>query len=797
VGSAIEIDRFGATVRVENGEIGLDHVTVRGLGGEDRIDASGVAAGLVGVILDGGDGNDTLHGGAGNDTLLGGADDDRFLWHQGDGDDVADGGSGNDVLLVDGTKDGDVFQVAANGIGVTIAKEGTPSGSIAAINVEEITITGKEGDDVFTVSGNVAALTHITIDGGAGNDTINGGNGNDLLIGGAGDDAIDGNQGNDTVLMGDGNDAFIWDPGDGSDIVDGGSGHDELRFNGSNASEDITVGASGDHATVLRNIANINMDIDNIEEMTIRALGGTDRVTIGDMRATDIRAVYVDLAGNSGLGDAAADEVNIAGSNGDDVMSLQVVGDAIEAAGLGVTVRVTHAEAGLDRIALRGLDGNDTLDISGADPMGVSLILDGGNGNDTLHGGAGNDILAGGADDDRFIWNMGDGRDLVEGGTGFDVVEVNGTSAGDLFTVSTDAGGTHIASGADGGTGIDILSGVEEIVVAGKSGNDTLTATQMHDTAIHLILDGGAGNDHLSGGTGNDTLIGGEGDDVIDGNQGNDTVFMGAGTDTFIWDPGDGSDFVDGGTGTDVVLFNGSNASESMVIGADGDHAFVNRDIANIHMDLDNVERLEVSVLGGTDHVTINALDGTDVKSVAIGLAASLSGGDDGVADTVTVNATGSDDSIKLETVNGVTHITGLHADIEVWSATAQDRLEVNGLGGNDIIDARNHTGAIALTLDGGEGADTLIGGDNDILIGGAGNDTFLGFGDIIVDDFHDGDRIDLRNIAGVTDFDTVLAHAQNIGTDVVLDFGADHTITLRNMQVSSLGSDDFILGAP
>ena len=59
-------------------------------------------------------------------------------------------------------------------------------------------------------------------------------------------------------------------------------------------------------APAFRNIANIAMDIDNVEEMTIRTLGGVDRVDIRDMRATDVRQVTVDLAGNDGQGDGAA-----------------------------------------------------------------------------------------------------------------------------------------------------------------------------------------------------------------------------------------------------------------------------------------------------------------------------------------------------------------------------------------------------------------------------------------------------------------------------------------------------------
>ncbi|MDY0873982.1 beta strand repeat-containing protein [Dongia rigui] len=796
VGSAIEIDRFGATVRVENAEVGLDHVTVRALGGNDMVDAGGVAAGLVGIILDGGDGNDTLHGGAGNDLLIGGNDDDRFLWHQGDGVDMADGGSGTDVLEVSGTMGGDVLHIAANGTGVTIAKEGSQPGEITATNVEEIKIIGKAGNDVIDVVGNVAALTHLTIDGGAGNDTIKGGNGNDLLIGGDGNDIVDGNQGNDIVKLGSGNDLFIWDPGDGNDSVDGGSGTDSLRFNASNASEDMTLSANGDHVTLFRNIANINMDLDHVERAVINLLGGTDRITIGDMRGTDLRQVTVNLAGSDGLGDNAADEVNVAGSTGDDSLRFELVNGEIEALGRGVRVRVEHAEIGTDQFALRGLDGNDTLEVKGVPAGGVTLILDGGNGNDTLHGGAGNDVLLGGNDDDRIIWNPGEGFDTADGGSGNDVLQVAGTGANDLFQVAANGSAVLVATGDPAQGNINVI-GVEEIAITGGIGDDVFAVVGNVAALTHLTLDGGAGNDHISGGNGSDTLIGGEGDDIMDGNQGNDTVFMGAGTDTFVWDPGDGSDVVDGGAGTDVLLFNASNASENIFIGADGDHAFLNRDVANIHMDLDGVERLEVSVLGGTDHVTVNAMDGTDVRTVAVGFAASLSGGDDGAIDTLTVNATTGNDAITLETAGGVTHITGLYAEVQLFSATAQDRLEVNGLGGNDTIDARNHTGDVALTLNGGEGNDTLVGGDNDLLIGGAGNDTFLGFGDIIVDDFQDGDRIDLRNIAGATDLDTVLSHAQAVGDDVVLDFGPDRTITLHNVQLASLGSDDFILGTP
>ena len=65
-------------------------------------------------------------------------------------------------------------------------------------------------------------------------------------------------------------------PGDGSDTVDGQAGNDALHFNGSNIGENIDVSANGSRVRLTRNVAAITMDLDNIETLDIRALGGAD-----------------------------------------------------------------------------------------------------------------------------------------------------------------------------------------------------------------------------------------------------------------------------------------------------------------------------------------------------------------------------------------------------------------------------------------------------------------------------------------------------------------------------------------
>ena len=117
-------------------------------------------------------------------------------------------------------------------------------------------------------------------------------------------------------------------------------------------------------------------------------------------------------------------------------------------------------------------------------------------------------------------------------------------------------------------------------------------------------------------------LIGGDGNDIVTGGRGNDVALLGAGDDTFVWNPGDGSDTVEGQAGNDTLLFNGANINENIDISANGGRVRFIRDVANITMDLNGVEHIQFNALGGADNITVNDLTGTDVKQVAIDLAA-------------------------------------------------------------------------------------------------------------------------------------------------------------------------------
>ena len=202
-------------------------------------------------LLFGGAGNDVLTGGTGNDQVFGQGGNDTMVWNPGDGSDLFEGGDGIDTALVNGGNGAETFAIAANGARVRFDRTNVAPFSLDIGTTENLVLHAGGGDDVITAGNGLAGLIHLTLDGGAGNDTITGGDGNDTLIGGDGNDVVTGGRGNDTAQLGTGDDTFVWNPGDGSDVVEGGAGTDTLQFNGSNVGEKIDISANGSRATTV------------------------------------------------------------------------------------------------------------------------------------------------------------------------------------------------------------------------------------------------------------------------------------------------------------------------------------------------------------------------------------------------------------------------------------------------------------------------------------------------------------------------------------------------------------------
>jgi Ca2+-binding RTX toxin-like protein len=326
----------------------------------------------------------------------------------------------------------------------------------------------------------------------------------------------------------------------------------------------------------------------------------------------------------------------IFGQGGNDTITLNEANGALPAAQIfgGTGNDVITGGSGGDM--LFGQAGNDTLLGKG----GFDLLF-GGAGNDILTGGDADDQMFGEAGDDRMIWNPGDDTDLHEGGAGNDTSEVNGGNGTEVFTVTANGSRVRFDRLDPAPFSIDIGT-TENLVVNMNGGDDSFSATGNLAALIKVTVDGGTGNDTILGSNGNDTLLGGDGNDFIDGQQGNDSIFLGAGNDVMQWDPGDGSDSVEGQDGTDTMLFNGSAGEETFTASANGGRVMFTRNLGNIVMDLNGVEKINLNTLGNADTVTVNDLTGTNVTEMNVNLAGVIGGtAGDAAADTVTTSGTG------------------------------------------------------------------------------------------------------------------------------------------------------------
>ena len=192
-----------------------------------------------------------------------------------------------------------------------------------------------------------------------------------------------------------------------------------------------------------------------------------------------------------------------------------------------------------------------------------------------------------------------------------------------------------------------------------------------------VSVDMGAGNDIADTANGFDQLDGGSGDDRLSPGQRFDQVVGGDGVDTITWVPGDASDVIDGGAGSDLLDFDGSNASEIITLNRQGDRTILNRDVAAVDQDTVRVERLDLSMLGGSDNFTAAENTG-DLMALTVDAGTSTTGQQDTV--------------------------TGGSANDVLRGGAGNDAI--NGGGGDDDLFGDADTDS----LDGGDGADVCDG---------------------------------------------------------------------------------------
>ncbi len=166
------------------------------LGGDDTITATLVEAGLIGLVLNSGDdddsiragqGPDRIDAGAGDDSVIGfigddtimlGSGDDQNTWNNGDGSDLIDGGDGDDIQRVNGNNTaGDTFEVAPNAMDSSrfllqriAGGSGLGPFSLDVGTVEMLQLATLGGNDTITAA--PSTVTEYEVDGGTGTDSL-------------------------------------------------------------------------------------------------------------------------------------------------------------------------------------------------------------------------------------------------------------------------------------------------------------------------------------------------------------------------------------------------------------------------------------------------------------------------------------------------------------------------------------------------------------------------------------------------------------------------------------------------
>ena len=470
----------------------------------------------------------------------------------------------------------------------------------------------------------------------------------------AGDDSIRTGSGNDTVIAGAGGDWIHGDAGD--DSIDGGT----------NGATDQWGNVRGD---------TVQYD-DSFDTYTITA-NKDGSVTVTDSRAD--------------------------GTGTDTLVNIEQVGFRDRWIQLGVNTWINR-DPKTDKVTNVGVNGSllgDLIDVSADAYVGTSHNLNGNEGNDTLIGGDGPDYFNGGVGDDSIVGGA-NGRDAW-GNPGLDVARYDGSVSRFTIEYSTDGktwSSTKVDSpnlmvrvsdklpDADGGLGVDTLSGIEAL-----SFNDSWVNLKTTRTAVDIDGDGRPDQMQIIGTSSDDVLVGDITNDQLIGAEGNDNLTGGAGADTLKGGAGD--DVLDGGADgkdkfgkalPDVAEYVG-NKADYLVTQASDDGTYTVTWVA------------KGTVVGeGTDTLTgIEALQFADgfVRLQKQVVSADTNG--DGVVDLVTIQGAYLADTLTFASSDPATGVR-----YQMFGGDGADTL--TGRGSNDIFQGDAGTD----TIDGGAGTDTV-----------------------------------------------------------------------------------------
>ncbi|MCA9011075.1 MAG: hypothetical protein KDB01_15100 [Planctomycetaceae bacterium] len=388
--------------------------------------------------------------------------------------------------------------------------------------------------------------------------------------------------------------------------------------------------------------------------------------------------------------------LSVTGTSLDDTITVRNDLGTIKIEANGSLINTGVAASTVNRVIVSGLAGDDRLQLDNS--LGASLpgILEGGDDNDILIGGLSHDTLEG-----------GEGNDGLDGGAGNDTYVFNTNTQLDADSITDNAGVDNLSFvDSTNDVAVSLALTTAQIV------NANLTLTLASATAIENII-GGAGNDTLTGNALRNTLDGQGGNDMLDGDSGDDNYVFD--TDTPL-----GADSITDSDGNDRLTF--ANSTNNVTVNLSLTTAQIVN--SNLTLTLSSAVSIE-NVFGGSGN---DSLIGNTLANTLVGGAGadSLIGGDGNdslIIDELDISVAGGAgyDRVTLGgTTAGAVTLDLNAGQIEYVWATASNY--------DNIFDATGATWAV--TIYGGSGNDTMIGGEgSDKLYGREGDDTIRGNG--------------------------------------------------------------------
>jgi hypothetical protein len=664
------------------------------------------------------------------ENLTGGTGNDTFQFVTGGSlSGTINGGGGTDTIIGDNT-------------GRTFTITGPNSGTISGIGsfVGFANLAGGIGNDRFVFAG--GSLTG-TIDGGGGANTVTGDNAGDAF-------AITGvNAGSITTLLpggfsniqsvigGTGNDSFTFVTGGAlAGAINGGAGTDSIT--GDNAGDAFSVtGANAGSITTL-----LAAGFSNVEKL----VGGTGTDSFTFAGAGSLAGTIDGGAGtNAVTGNNAGDAFSITGTNSGTINTLLsggfvnienlvggTGGDSFTFVTPGSLAGTINGGAGTDTIT--GNNAGDAFSITGANAGSIATLLAagfsnvenlvGGTGGDTfqfttggtlagtINGGAGSDTITGDNAGHNFTLtgaNAGTvgtiltaGFTAVEnltGGNGNDNFQFNagGSLSGNInggggnnTIVGDNTGRTYTIAGANSGTVSTLLGGTFSNIqnVTAGNGNDTIQ-----------FNDGGSLAGNANAGNGVDNLIGDSGGRLFTltgGNSGTLSTILGG---TFS-----GVNNIIGGAGNDTVQFANGGSLTGTIDGGVGSDTIIGDNTGRAFTVSGPNSGTVSTILGGSFGNVENLTGGSANDQFTFNGGGTLAGNIDGGGGTNSLTGDNTGRTYTINAANGGTIgvlLGGTFANIENLTAGS----------GNDTFQFVT-PGSLAGNIDGGAGADTIV-GDN------------------------------------------------------------------------------------